>query len=86
MANANPRVSVDNMMMQMRKCCNHPFLFEAPIDADGDWAIDERVLAASGKMQLLDRMLTVLKTRGHKVRYSAPDAASANVPCIGVFA
>mmetsp|Transcript_64264 Transcript_64264/g.151285 ORF Transcript_64264/g.151285 Transcript_64264/m.151285 type:complete len:268 (+) Transcript_64264:2-805(+) len=51
----------------MRKCCNHPFLFEAPIDETGDWVIDERLVEQSGKMKLLDRMLTILKANGHKV-------------------
>jgi ATP-dependent DNA helicase len=46
-------------MMQMRKCCNHPYLFEAPVDADGDWVIDDRLIECSGKMKLLDSMLRV---------------------------
>eukprot|EP00960_Hanusia_phi_P025818 745897-Hanusia_phi.AAC.4 len=63
----NPRSSLDNMMMQMRKCCNHPYLFASPVDQNGEFVIDERVLEASGKMQLLDRMLRILKENGNKV-------------------
>mmetsp|Transcript_64260 Transcript_64260/g.151270 ORF Transcript_64260/g.151270 Transcript_64260/m.151270 type:complete len:817 (-) Transcript_64260:169-2619(-) len=66
-ANANPHVSLENMMMQMRKCCNHPYLFQAPLDPSGNIIIDERLVQAAGKLQLLDRMLTKLKETGHKV-------------------
>jgi len=67
MANPNPESSLDNTMMQMRKCCNHPYLFEAPVDDSGDWIVDERLVQASGKMILLDKMLKTLKEHGHKV-------------------
>ena len=63
----NPQSSLENMMMQMRKCCNHPYLFASPIDEHGEFVVDERVLEASGKMQLLDRMLRILKENGNKV-------------------
>mmetsp|Transcript_20851 Transcript_20851/g.69606 ORF Transcript_20851/g.69606 Transcript_20851/m.69606 type:complete len:742 (-) Transcript_20851:72-2297(-) len=66
-AMTNPQSSLENMMMQMRKCCNHPYLFASPIDEHGEFVVDERVLEASGKMQLLDRMLRILKENGNKV-------------------
>jgi len=52
------------VLMQLRKCCNHPYLFEWPRDASGEEVVDEILLAASGKMQLLDRILTQLKKEG----------------------
>ncbi|KAF8819134.1 putative Chromodomain-helicase-Dna-binding protein 3, partial [Cardiosporidium cionae] len=59
--------SLRNIVMQLRKCCNHLYLFESscpPCNNDEDFA---DMLAASGKLQLLHRMLTILKKRGHRV-------------------
>uniref|UniRef100_A0A7S3B0P5 Helicase n=1 Tax=Haptolina ericina TaxID=156174 RepID=A0A7S3B0P5_9EUKA len=58
------RVSLQNVLMQLRKCCTHPYLFEWPRDDSGQEVVDEILLAASGKMQLLDRILTLLKKEG----------------------
>jgi len=52
------------VLMQLRKCCNHPYLFEWPVDADGREVVDDVLLMASGKMQLLDRILSKLKAEG----------------------
>ena len=57
-------VRLNNVLMQLRKCCNHPYLFEWPIGKDGDEVVDEILVQASGKMQLLDRLLTRLKKEG----------------------
>ncbi|XP_060070965.1 lymphoid-specific helicase-like [Ylistrum balloti] len=57
-----------NVVMQLRKCCNHPYLLEYPLDpGTGNFKVDEDVIRKSGKMLLLDRMLKELKVRGHKV-------------------
>lgn len=53
--------------MQLRLVCNTPHLFYNPWDADPTLPIDERIVNASGKMRLLDRLLTALLERGHKV-------------------
>jgi len=60
---------MQNVLMQLRKCCNHPYLFEWPVDpTTGQDAVDEILVEASGKMQLLDRIMTALKKQGdHKV-------------------
>ena len=60
-------VKMTNIMMQLRKCCNHPYLCDWPKDADGDAVVDESLVTSCGKMMLLDRMLTKLKKGGHKV-------------------
>lgn len=47
-----------NVMMELRKCCNHPYLFdeaEAEDKTEGDTLT--RLMAASGKLALLDRMM-----------------------------
>eukprot|EP00960_Hanusia_phi_P011467 334985-Hanusia_phi.AAC.1 len=63
----NKAKSLMNVLMQMRKNCNHPYLFTAPFDALGNIVVDERLVKSAGKLQLLDRMLTILKKNGHKV-------------------
>ncbi|ESO92017.1 hypothetical protein LOTGIDRAFT_121549 [Lottia gigantea] len=61
-------VRLQNIMMQLRKCCNHPYLLEHPIDQEtGDLKLDECIINKSGKMMVLDKMLAELKKRGHKV-------------------
>ncbi|KAL4421455.1 hypothetical protein ABPG75_010746 [Micractinium tetrahymenae] len=55
------------LVMQLRKCCNHPFLFPgAEPGFDGE-TTDESIVQASGKMEVLDRLLKKLKKRGHRV-------------------
>ena len=58
--------SMQNVMMQMRKNCNHPYLFQAPTDALGNIVVDERVVEWCGKLKLLDRALKQLYSAGHK--------------------
>ncbi|XP_076455656.1 lymphoid-specific helicase-like isoform X2 [Babylonia areolata] len=61
-------IKLRNVMMQLRKCCSHPFLLEHPLDKKtGELSLDERVISQSGKMLILDRMLKELHRRGHKV-------------------
>uniref|UniRef100_A0A8C9TUK7 Chromodomain helicase DNA binding protein 3 n=1 Tax=Scleropages formosus TaxID=113540 RepID=A0A8C9TUK7_SCLFO len=65
------QVSLLNIMMDLKKCCNHPYLFpvaavEAPKTASG--AYEGTALAkASGKLLLLQKMLRKLKEQGHRV-------------------
>ncbi|KAK7092524.1 lymphocyte-specific helicase-like isoform X2 [Littorina saxatilis] len=61
-------IKLRNVMMQLRKCCSHPFLLEHPLDKKtGELCLDERIISESGKMLVLDRMLKELHRRGHKV-------------------
>lgn len=57
---------LQNVIMQLRKCCNHPFVF---LDADDERRrrATELVRRASGKFDMLDRMLPKLMASGHKV-------------------
>ncbi|ORY25176.1 SNF2 family N-terminal domain-domain-containing protein [Naematelia encephala] len=67
---AKPRrqVSLQNALMQLRKICNHPFVFPEVDDdfSDGN-NIDERIVRSAGKFELLDRILPKLFDTGHKV-------------------
>ncbi|XP_006831229.1 PREDICTED: lymphoid-specific helicase isoform X4 [Chrysochloris asiatica] len=61
-------LKLQNIMMLLRKCCNHPYLIEYPIDpVTQEFKIDEELVINSGKFLILDRMLPELKSRGHKV-------------------
>lgn len=55
--------SLKNMSMQLRKCCNHPYLFPEQYNM---WRKEE-IVRASGKFELLDRLLPKLRRAGHRV-------------------
>lgn len=81
--------SLMNIGMQLRKCCNHPYLIRgvevsgslravsSPVtyvlqedqveDSMDDDAKMDRLVAASGKFVLLDKLLPKLKSEGHRV-------------------
>lgn len=50
-----------NTIMQLRKICNHPYLFM------NEWTIDENLVRVAGKLELLDRLLPKFKATGHRV-------------------
>ncbi len=59
---------LENIVMQARKICNHPFLFDWPIDTNsGTFVVNKDLINASGKMLMLNRLLDELFNRGHKV-------------------
>ncbi|CAK9137196.1 unnamed protein product [Ilex paraguariensis] len=55
--------SLQNLSMQLRKCCNHPYLFVGEYNM---WRKEE-IARASGKFELLDRLLPKLRRSGHRV-------------------
>ena len=63
--------SLLNIMMDLKKCCNHPYLFpagaeEAPLAGGGNYEV-QALIKAAGKLVLLSKMLKLLKTQGHRV-------------------
>ncbi|XP_020216057.1 probable ATP-dependent DNA helicase CHR12 isoform X1 [Cajanus cajan] len=56
--------SLQNLTMQLRKCCNHPYLFVGDYDI---YKHKEEIVSASGKFELLDRLLPKLRRAGHRV-------------------
>lgn len=60
---------LQNKIMQLRKVCNHPYLFLYPTDTKdpSKLIIDETIISVSGKMRLLDQLLMELQKRKHKV-------------------
>ncbi|GBG28394.1 ATP-dependent DNA helicase DDM1 [Hondaea fermentalgiana] len=61
------KTQLNNVLMQLRKCCLHPYLHFEPTDATGNFINDQRLIDTSGKVRALDQMLTALKAKGHKV-------------------
>ncbi|ORX33607.1 SNF2 family N-terminal domain-domain-containing protein [Kockovaella imperatae] len=67
-ASKHRRTNLQNAIMQLRKICNHPFVFR---EVDEDFSvgnnIDEQIVRTAGKFELLDRILPKLFKTGHKV-------------------
>ncbi|XP_012269327.2 chromodomain-helicase-DNA-binding protein Mi-2 homolog isoform X2 [Athalia rosae] len=65
------QVSLLNIMMDLKKCCNHPYLFpaasqEAPTGPNGNYE-GSALIKAAGKLVLLSKMLKKLRDGGHRV-------------------
>lgn len=56
---------LQNIVMQLRKCCNHPYLFEG---AEPEGMDDEQhLIDNAGKMVILDKLLARMKEKGSRV-------------------
>ncbi|XP_014846022.1 PREDICTED: chromodomain-helicase-DNA-binding protein 4 isoform X2 [Poecilia mexicana] len=65
------QVSLLNVVMDLKKCCNHPYLFpaaamEAPKMPNGMYD-GSALTKSSGKLMLLQKMMRKLKEGGHRV-------------------
>lgn len=60
------RVRLLNILMQLRKCANHPYLFEGVEDRSLD-AFGEHLIQNCAKLALLDKLLPRLNEGGHRV-------------------
>lgn len=67
------QVSLLNIVVELKKCCNHPFLFES---ADHGYGGDtnflgstklERIILSSGKLVILDKLMDRLHQSNHRV-------------------
>mmetsp|Transcript_2659 Transcript_2659/g.4794 ORF Transcript_2659/g.4794 Transcript_2659/m.4794 type:complete len:1931 (-) Transcript_2659:2818-8610(-) len=63
-----------NIVMELRKCCNHPYLIKgveqievAALKSTDEAKIMNHLIEASGKLVLVDKLLPKLKESGHKV-------------------
>ncbi|KAJ7960580.1 protein CHROMATIN REMODELING 5 [Quillaja saponaria] len=67
------QVSLLNIVVELKKCCNHPFLFEsADYGYGGDSGSNdsskmERIVLSSGKLVILDKLLLRLHETKHRV-------------------
>ncbi|KAK1750823.1 ISWI chromatin-remodeling complex ATPase ISW2 [Echria macrotheca] len=55
-----------NIVMQLRKCCNHPYLFEGA-EPGPPYTTDEHLVYNAGKMLVLDKLLKRLQAQGSRV-------------------
>ncbi|KAI9860425.1 MAG: hypothetical protein M1813_006083 [Trichoglossum hirsutum] len=55
-----------NIVMQLRKCCNHPYLFEGA-EPGPPYTTDEHLIFNAGKMVMLDKLLRRMKQQGSRV-------------------
>jgi ATP-dependent DNA helicase len=68
----NPSTAtLNNMLMQMRKNCNHPDLITAPYEGGFMYPPAAQMVEECGKMKLLERLLDRLLPNGHKVLISS---------------
>ena len=59
---------LSNMMMQLRKLCNHPFVFEPVEDQmNPGKGTNDSLWRTAGKFELLDRILPKFQQTGHRV-------------------
>ena len=63
------RASLNNILMQLRKCLCHPFVYNRAIEERSSNALvsHRNLVEASPKLQLLETMLPKLQERGHRV-------------------
>ena len=57
---------LNNLVMQLRKCCLHPFLFPG-VEEDPDTTSLADLIGQSGKLAVLDLLLMSLFKKGHRV-------------------
>ncbi|KAJ1731214.1 chromatin remodeling complex Adenosinetriphosphatase [Coemansia biformis] len=55
-----------NIVMQLRKCCNHPYLFDGA-EPGPPFTTDEHLVDNAGKMAVLDKLLARLREQGSRV-------------------
>ncbi|KAH7913675.1 SNF2 family N-terminal domain-containing protein [Hygrophoropsis aurantiaca] len=67
-ANGNNNISLLNIAMELKKAANHPYLFDgAEVRTDVTEETLKGLVMNSGKMVLLDKLLTRLRQDGHRV-------------------
>ena len=57
---------LQNIVMQLRKCCNHPYLFDGA-EPGPPFTTDQHIVDNAGKFVILDKLLDRLKAQGSRV-------------------
>ena len=60
------KMRLQNILMQLRKCCNHPYLFDGA-EPGPPYTTDEHLVYNCGKMVILDKLLPRLLEQGSRV-------------------
>ena len=61
------KVQLLNIIMQLRKVCDHPYLFEGAEKGHEDGSTGEDIVSNAGKMIVLDKLLGRLQAQGSRV-------------------
>lgn len=61
-----PKTRLLNVLMQLRKCCNHPYLFPGA-EPGPPFENGPHLVESCGKLLVLDKLLVKLKERGSRV-------------------
>jgi len=64
--NSKNKTAILNIVMQLRKCCGHPYLFEGVEDRSLD-PLGEHLVENCGKLFMVDKLLKKLKERGSRI-------------------
>ncbi|CAL1695101.1 unnamed protein product [Somion occarium] len=66
---AAQKTNMNNILMQLRKCLQHPYLVSQDIEPKGlsPQEAHEKLIDASAKLRILRTLLPKLKARGHRV-------------------
>lgn len=64
--NRDGKTRLLNIVMQLRKCCNHPYLFDGA-EPGPPFTTDQHLVDNAGKLSLLDKLLLTLKEKGSRV-------------------
>ncbi|XBW38073.1 hypothetical protein QEN19_003660 [Hanseniaspora menglaensis] len=65
-AKSESKTRLLNIVMQLRKCCNHPYLFDGA-EPGPPFTTDEHLVENSAKMIILDKLLKLKKQQGSRV-------------------
>ncbi|XP_018899510.1 LOW QUALITY PROTEIN: chromatin-remodeling complex ATPase chain Iswi [Bemisia tabaci] len=60
------KMRLQNILMQLRKCCNHPYLFDGA-EPGPPYTTDEHLVFNCGKMVILDKLLPKLQEQDSRV-------------------
>lgn len=60
------KMRLQNILMQLRKCCNHPYLFDGA-EPGPPYTTDEHLVYNCGKLAILDKLLPKLREQDSRV-------------------
>lgn len=60
------KMRLQNILMQLRKCCNHPYLFDGA-EPGPPYTTDEHLVYNCGKLAILDKLLPKLQQQDSRV-------------------
>jgi len=69
---------LNNILMQLRKVCNHPYLFDGA-EPGPPYTTDSHLVTNCGKMVLLDKLLLRLFEQGHRVLIFSQMTSTMNI-------